>query len=247
MAKPFAEHLYNSRAWKQARHTAFIRDRGMCQYPGCIRPAEEVHHIIELTPANIDDPNITLNLKNLMSVCRDCHFKVHRQKILDRYKRNARRRILNDDGLYFDETGMLVPMKVYIVHGAPAAGKNRYVQKHREQTDIVVDLDAILKALGHERYDPSNNMLDMALYIREQIYSLIEARDKRIDCHAVWIITTLPKKKEREEMAARLKAELIHIDTPIADCIAHANADPERRDKQLAVAIIEEYFEKFQR
>ena len=41
------------------------------------RPAEEVHHIIKLTPANIDDPEISLNLDNLVSLCHDCHAKRH--------------------------------------------------------------------------------------------------------------------------------------------------------------------------
>lgn len=246
MAKPFAEKLYNSKAWKQVRHAAIVRDRGMCQYPGCIRPAEEVHHIIELTPANVDDPKIALNLDNLMCVCRECHFRIHREKILERYRRKARKKILDKNGCYFDSEGMLRPMKVYIIHGAPASGKSTFVNKKRESSDLVVDLDAIQKALGHDRNEPHNNLLDLTLHIREMIYDLIEARDERIDVHTCWIISTLPNKKQREELAQRLKAELIHIDTPQEECIDRAKKDNARSDKQLAIAIIEEYFEKFQ-
>lgn len=245
MAKPFAERLYNSSAWRKVRDAAIVRDHGMCQYQGCCRPAEEVHHIIELTPSNVDDPKIALNLDNLMCVCRDCHFRIHREKILERYRRKARKRILKD-GFYFDDEGLLTPMKVHIVHGAPAAGKSRYVQEHRQNTDLVVDLDAIQQALGHDRNEPHNNMLGLSISIRDHIYELVEARDEIIDCRTVWIIATLPKKKQRQQLQERLKADLIHIDTPQQTCIEHAKADESRQDKQLAIAIIEEYFEKFQ-
>ena len=38
---------------------------------------EIVHHKIELTPENIDDPGITLNWDNLELLCRFCHSEVH--------------------------------------------------------------------------------------------------------------------------------------------------------------------------
>lgn len=247
MAKAFAKSFYNSKEWEKARQAALIRDKGLCQYPGCFRPAEEVHHIRELTMSNIDDPEITLSLDNLMCVCKDCHFRIHREKILKRFRRKARKRILNKSGCYFDEAGMLQPMRVYIVHGSPASGKNKYVAERRDDTDLVVDLDAIQLALGHDRYGRANNLLDLSLYIREHIYKLIEDRDEMIDCRHVWVIATLPEKKQRQQLADRLQAELIHIDTSQADCIDRAKKDPNRRDKDIAVAIIEEYFEKFER
>lgn len=247
MAKAFAKAFYNSKEWEKVRQAALIRDHGLCQYPGCYHPAEEVHHIKELTPNNIDDPRITMSLDNLMCVCRDCHFKIHREKILKRFQRKARRKILDKNGCYFDEAGTLQPMRTYIVYGAPASGKNTYVEQHRDNTDLVVDLDAIQLALGHDRYGRANNLLDLSLYLRDQIYKLIEDRDEMIDCRHVWVIATLPKKEQRQQLADRLRAELIHIDTSQADCIDHAKKDPKRKDKEIAAAIIEEYFEKFER
>ena len=247
MAKPFAKTLYNSKEWEKVRQAVLVRDKGMCQMPGCYHPAEEVHHIIELTSENVGDAEIALNMDNLISVCKDCHFRIHREKILKSFKRRARRRILDRNGNYFDEAGMLTQMKVHIVYGAPAAGKNRYVAEHRCDTDLVVDLDAIQMAIGHDRYGDANNLLDLSIYLREQIYQLIERRDEMIDCRNVWVIATLPKKKQREELAERLRADLILVDTPQQTCIEHAKADPKREDKQIAIAIIEEYFEKFER
>ena len=78
MAREFARQFYKSAAWQQARKLALIRDHGMCQTPGCFMPADEVHHIIELTPRNIGDPSIALSLDNLTCLCRECHRRVHR-------------------------------------------------------------------------------------------------------------------------------------------------------------------------
>lgn len=48
-----------------------------CLKRGKIIPAEEVHHIIPLTPENISDLNISLGSDNLVSVCRECHKARH--------------------------------------------------------------------------------------------------------------------------------------------------------------------------
>lgn len=76
----WAEAFYKSQAWKSIREIAMQRDAYLCvdcAKTGRIIPAEEVHHIVPLTPENVTDPNITLNLENLVSVCRECHKKRH--------------------------------------------------------------------------------------------------------------------------------------------------------------------------
>ena len=47
---------------------------------GIINPGEIVHHKIELTPENINDPDIALSFGNLKLVCRECHAKEHGKK-----------------------------------------------------------------------------------------------------------------------------------------------------------------------
>ena len=64
------------------------RDHGICadcMSRGIITPAEEVHHIQELTPNNIDDPGITLNMNNLICLCRECHQARHDHGSRPRY------------------------------------------------------------------------------------------------------------------------------------------------------------------
>ena len=53
-----------------------MRDCFLCTK--CGRPAEEVHHKKHLTPDNIYDPSVSLNMDNLTSLCRECHFEEHR-------------------------------------------------------------------------------------------------------------------------------------------------------------------------
>lgn len=80
MAKKFAKQFYKSKDWQSARMAAMIRDKGMCQTPGCYNPAEEVHHIKHLTPENINDGAITLDLDNLICLCRACHMRLHEKE-----------------------------------------------------------------------------------------------------------------------------------------------------------------------
>jgi 5-methylcytosine-specific restriction endonuclease McrA len=48
-----------------------------CLRKGIYRPADVVHHIIELDPINIENPEITMGFDNLEAVCNDCHNEYH--------------------------------------------------------------------------------------------------------------------------------------------------------------------------
>lgn len=85
MAKKFSDSFYHSKIWKETRKQILDRDQYTCNR--CSGRANEVHHIIELTPENINDPNITLNPDNLESLCHDCHTveTLKRADIIDGY------------------------------------------------------------------------------------------------------------------------------------------------------------------
>ena len=92
--REFAKEFYATQAWRNARNAAIKRDSGLCQdclEKGLVVPAEEVHHIIELTPENITDESIALNLDNLICLCRECHRRRHgakrRRYFVDKYGR----------------------------------------------------------------------------------------------------------------------------------------------------------------
>lgn len=80
MAKKFARAFYDSVAWKKCREAYATKVHHLCERclsRGILKPGEIVHHVIELTPENINDPNITLSFSNLQMVCRDCHAELH--------------------------------------------------------------------------------------------------------------------------------------------------------------------------
>lgn len=101
MAKGFSYRFYHSTDWERAREQALQRDGYLCKHclaHGVETPAVMVHHISELTPANINDPNATINLDNLVSLCDLCHKKAHG------WARQGGTR----QGLAFDEYGNLI-------------------------------------------------------------------------------------------------------------------------------------------
>ncbi len=112
MAQDFAKAFYNSDLWKQVRLSILKRDCYMCQMNGCSNPAEEVHHIKKLTPSNINDPMVSVNQNNLISLCGSCHKLIHKaDKAAGIRKKNSRsaQKILPD--IIFDENGYPVPVK----------------------------------------------------------------------------------------------------------------------------------------
>lgn len=96
MAKQWAKAFYNSQQWKAARREALRRDHYTCRECLSAR-AEEVHHVIELTPENINDPMIALYLDNLKSLCHNCHTKITKGNTGDL-----------PEGYIFDEMGQVV-------------------------------------------------------------------------------------------------------------------------------------------
>ena len=94
MALDYSKSFYNSSAWRKLRLHVCNTRHWTCEE--CENYGDQVHHIIEITPENINDPMITLNENNLQLLCEECH--------------NAKRRIDGDvnRGLRFDENGDLI-------------------------------------------------------------------------------------------------------------------------------------------
>jgi len=112
MARDFAKSFYNSKEWARVRAYVLMRDHYKCTMCGSAADLE-VHHIEHLTPANINNAAITLNDRNLTTLCRDCHFRVHTQDKLNGTKEynsaNKTGRDCDAD-FRFDENGYLVPV-----------------------------------------------------------------------------------------------------------------------------------------
>jgi 5-methylcytosine-specific restriction endonuclease McrA len=72
---PVINRFYRSASWQQARLIKITSAKGRCEKCGGV--GEEVHHIIHVTPSNVEDLQVTLNQNNLILLCKDCHNKEH--------------------------------------------------------------------------------------------------------------------------------------------------------------------------
>lgn len=82
MARDFAKEFYASTAWKNCREIYKKKKCYLCEI--CNDIATEVHHIDPITPDNVDNPEVTLNEKNLMCLCHQCHMNIHKTPFKDR-------------------------------------------------------------------------------------------------------------------------------------------------------------------
>ncbi|WP_244345724.1 HNH endonuclease [[Clostridium] scindens] len=65
-----------------------------CRAAGQYKPGVIVHHKKYITPGNIHDARVTLDLNNLEYVCEDCHNKEHKAKPNSRYTFDAKGNLL---------------------------------------------------------------------------------------------------------------------------------------------------------
>jgi 5-methylcytosine-specific restriction protein A len=76
--------IYNSERWRRLREWKFANDPlcERCRQKDIITPAEDIHHIISFM--STDDPYrralLAYDYENLMSLCKECHQKVHNEK-----------------------------------------------------------------------------------------------------------------------------------------------------------------------
>ena len=105
MAQSWAISFYNSKRWRKCRAYILIRDKYMCRCneilggEPCGEPASEVHHVIKLTPKNIDDPRISLGEDNLLSVD-----ETHHREWIHNDSRDCA------PGFCFDDVGNIIPI-----------------------------------------------------------------------------------------------------------------------------------------
>lgn len=114
------QEFYHSKAWESFRKV-IIEQRtdadGFVHCSECGKPILKkydliIHHIKELSDANVNDANISLNPDNVEIICFRCHNKVH-----DRWQ--------GGNGGWKP-----VPKRVYIVYGSPCAGKSTWVHEN---------------------------------------------------------------------------------------------------------------------
>lgn len=195
---PELQRFYGSKRWRDLRDLLVIQRHACCDR--CGKDFSDntsylvAHHKEHLTDENLMDLNVALNPDNIEIVCQKCHAHYHPDRgYLKRHK------------------------QVFIIYGAPLSGKTSYVAQNVEHGDLVVDLDRIRSALSFmPTYTTPAPLVTTTFSIRDFLYDQIRIRAG--DWTTAWVIAGLPRKAERERLAARLGASCILIEATREEC-----------------------------
>jgi predicted kinase len=254
MPRDFSKPFYQSAAWRKAR-AAYVKKRqladgGLCEV--CMtRAGEEVHHVKPLTAETVSDPAISLGEDNLRFLCRECHFRTRDDnfgRFMPQFETQA--------GAYFDlEKGKggakasappepkLKQQKVYLVYGAPFAGKSEYVRKHMKHGDFVLNMEDLFMSFSGSKYDFPQALFGNVCDIRDFVIDKI-ARGE-INARTVWVIEQLPERSRRENRAKQLHAEQIFIEASREDCVSRVHRAAKCKNKDLFFRLIAKWFENY--
>lgn len=196
---PELQRFYGSKRWQDLRKVLIIDRHGICERCGKDFSADTsqlvAHHKEHLTDETLKDPAVAVNPDNVEIVCAKCHAHYHAYK------------------------GCTKRKQVFIVYGAPLSGKSSYVRENMDAGDLVVDLDALRSAIGFQPlYAPLSSLNKTAFALRDFLYDQIRIRSG--DWSTAWIIAGLPRKGDRDRLAARLGASLILVEATKAECHA---------------------------
>lgn len=201
------KQFYASKEWIMFRFN-LINERGnRCQRCGeVISRSKDIigHHLIELTPENVQDHMVSLNPEEVEIVCFDCHNKEHKR------------------------FGYQGSKEVYLVYGPPMSGKTTFVRQQVERGDIVIDMDSLYEAVTMlPSYDKPDNLFNNVIGIHNLLLDNIRTRYGK--WHNAWVIGGYADKYKRDRLADDLGAELIYCDVSRDECLSRLEEDVDRR------------------
>ena len=247
--------LYKTKAWNDLRLTIIKRDKFKCQHcdtfvtKGKKSPRSAVVHHKEAHKGNLGlfyDPN------NLELTCKSCH-----DGDLQSTEARGYSTKMGDDGWPVDAkhpvnreaqssnvvTKANIPafdeptVPVILVCGAPCSGKTTYAQEHSIDGDVIVDLDDFKELVGGRRWDTSFAITKAAIHQRDAMLASLHKRQSG----SVFVIISGRTHDERDQWSKALgDAEILVLDTSMAECIRRVRADKSRAHavKQLIDSIV---------
>jgi len=122
---------------------------------------------------------------------------------------------------------------VSVVCGPPGAGKTTYVREHAQPGDLIIDLDALYQAIGNaDLHQHPAALMPFACEARD---ALVHRLSRRSDLRHAWVITTAPKKNERQRYTDA-GADVIVLDTPAEVCQQRTRDRPSMAEWAQAIA-----------
>lgn len=211
----FRLNVINNRETKEGNIICDYCKKAIVKKYDCI-----LHHKEHLTLYNVNDAMVSLNPDNINIVHHACHNKIH------------------------NKLGK-IDKHVYIVYGSPFAGKIKYVNKVKEDGDLVIDIDSIWECVsGCERYIKPSALKENVFAIKNNLIDQVKYRIGKWS--NAYIIGTYPLEGERERLRKTLDAELIYIDTDKEKCINNIDLlNNDSIDKSELKKFVEDWWEKF--
>lgn len=162
-----------------------------------------LHHTIVLTESNVNDYDISLNEDLIQIVSHATHNAIH-----ERFGNEGTRHI-------------------YLVYGAPGAGKSDYVRNVAGVHDLVLDLDNIYQCISiNNRYENSRRLSKNVFMIRDLMLDMIKTRNGRFN--NAYIVGGYPMEAERERIVNTIGAEEIFINKTIDECLMNVQDRPDK-------------------
>lgn len=218
-------NFYQSKEWMLFRLSVIndrLNDEGITICEHCGKPIVNAydiiaHHIEALTEDNVNDIMVSLNADNIQLVHHVCHNKIHN-------KLGYRER------------------KVYLVYGAPYAGKHAYVDSVAESGDIIISMDRIWRCIGCNK---DGRLNAIAFKMRDTLIDSVRYRLGK--WNTAYIIGGYPLSSERQRLCKVLGAEEIYIESTMNDCMMRMISDYENANPQDYKKYINDWFEKYTR
>lgn len=218
--------FYRSREWsqllQQIKQERLDADGNIiCEY--CQKPIVRAydiigHHKTELTPENVNDYSISLNPENIALLHHRCHNYTHNK-------------------LGYSQR------EVFLVYGAPLAGKTSWVQENKNEGDLVIDMDSIWQSIsGEPRYKKPARLKAVAFKVRDAELEAVKYRQGK--WLNAYIIGGYPMQGERERLAKELGAREVFIEATEEECLARLEED-QQRDKEEWRGYIADWFRRY--
>lgn len=193
--------FYTSREWTKFKETLMFDRMAIDLTLYCEHCGEAItekydcigHHKKELTIENVNDKSISLNPSNVIFVHHKCHNIIH------------------------ERFGGQTEKKVYLVYGAPYAGKQEFVRNAAGHGDLILDINTIWKIFtGQPAHIKPDRLRRNVFTIRDLVLDQIKMRFGA--WRNAWVVMGAPLNMERQRLQQQLGCELIHINTPQEEC-----------------------------
>lgn len=166
------------------------------------------HHVEELTEENVNDWDISLNSENVQLIHFKCHNQIHERFGYERQK------------------------KVYIIYGAPCAGKHEYVEQIAGANDLILNIDNIYECISvNKRYANSDRLRRNVFAIRDCILDMVRTRLGKWE--KAFIVGGYPYESERERLAETIGAEMLYIESTIEECLMKNEEEQRGQEKYI--------------